>query len=468
MARHLFQNGERGRPLPSDGSRAAAPRRPGKKKNERGVALIIAVISIAILTAVATEFMYSSRVDLQMAANQRDDIRAYYMARSGIGLARLMLSFQKQLDNIQLPPGLMEMLGGGGLSGLLGGGANGAGQAQTGGVNAPAPTGLNIELWKLARVDCYMLQGLVDTSGEGVDSDDLGRRPEDSEAPAVNPETGEIAAPSGQRDFGGFNGCFDVKIEAENTKINLNGLGVPNGSFHRALALLSEKKFEYLFDEPDANRVETSPQDLLMAVQDWVDEDKAGSTVDLTGASLSPLRPGFSDENMGYSRYEPEYEAKNALFDSLDEVFMVHGMNDRIMAAFRDRFTVYPDWNKPANINSDDPLLQVAAIQAIARNPNDAHLRDPVFMSQVLKSIQMAKAFSFFGFSAKDFIAIVQAHGIEINPQAATGSSPIITDKNDTFTLKSTGEAGAIKKTITAVVRMDQGGLGRLVYWREE
>ncbi|MGA9521431.1 MAG: PilX N-terminal domain-containing pilus assembly protein [Myxococcaceae bacterium] len=451
MARHFFQNGERGRPS-----------RGVRRKNERGVALIIAVISIAILTAVATEFLYTSRVDMQMAANQRDDTRAYYMARSGIGLARMMLSFQKQLDSIQLPPGLAELLGGGGLGALTGGGTG-----KTGGVTTPTPTGLNIELWKLARVDCYMLQGLVDTSGEGLDSDDIGRRP-DSEDPTVDPDTGEISAPGGQRDFGGFNGCFDVKIEAENTKINLNGLGVPNGSFYRALALLSEKKFEYLFDEPDANRVETSPQDLIMAFQDWVDEDKAGSAIDLSGASLSPLRPGFSDENMGYSRYQPEYEAKNALFDSLDEVYMVHGINDRIMAAFRDRFTVYPDWNKPANINSEDPLLLVAAIQAIARNPADGRLQDPVFMSQVLKSIQTAKAFSFFGFSAKDFVAIVQAHGIEVNPQASTGSSPIITDKNDTFTLKSTGEAGAIKKTITAVVRMDQGPMGRLVYWREE
>ncbi len=338
---------------------------------------------------------------------------------------------------------------------------------QAGGVTTPAPTGLNIELWKLARVDCYMLQGLVDTSGEGIDSDDIGRRP-DSEAPTVDPDTGEISAPGGQRDFGGFKGCFDVKIEAENTKINLNGLGMPNGAFYRALALLSEKKFEYLFDEPDSNRVETSPQDLLMAVQDWVDENKAGSTIDLSGASLTPLRPGFSDENMGYSRYEPEYEAKNAYFDSLDEAYMVHGMNDRIMAAFRDRFTVYPDPNKPANINSDDPLLLVAAIQAIARNPADGRVQDPVFLSQVLKSIQMAKTFSFFGFSAKDFIAIVQAHGIEVKQEAAAGSSPIINDKNDTFTLKSTGEAGAIKKTITAVVRMDQGPMGRLVYWREE
>src|SRR5699024_9220297 len=111
------------------------------RKKERGVALMIAIISIAILTAVATEFAYASRVDMQMAANQRDDIRAYYLARSGVGLSRLLLSFQKQVDNIKLPPGIGEMLG-------MPAGAGGSSPFQ-------------INLWELAKVDCYMLQAMV-------------------------------------------------------------------------------------------------------------------------------------------------------------------------------------------------------------------------------------------------------------------------------------------------------------------
>ena len=38
-------------------------RRP---KNQRGVALLMVVVSIAILAAVAAEFAYSSRVDLSL------------------------------------------------------------------------------------------------------------------------------------------------------------------------------------------------------------------------------------------------------------------------------------------------------------------------------------------------------------------------------------------------------------------
>jgi len=71
--------------------RPARPLSPARRdRRARGVALIIAVISITLLTVVATEFAYNTRVDLQLAANQRDEVRAYYMARSGISLGRAM------------------------------------------------------------------------------------------------------------------------------------------------------------------------------------------------------------------------------------------------------------------------------------------------------------------------------------------------------------------------------------------
>ncbi|HZH04201.1 MAG TPA: type II secretion system minor pseudopilin GspK, partial [Myxococcaceae bacterium] len=73
------------------------------RKNERGVAMLIAIISIAVLTVLATEFAYNSRVDLQMATNARDELRAYYMARSGVQLSRLLLRFQRQIDRTPIP-----------------------------------------------------------------------------------------------------------------------------------------------------------------------------------------------------------------------------------------------------------------------------------------------------------------------------------------------------------------------------
>lgn len=64
---------------------------------ERGVALLLVLVGLAVLGLVANEIRYNSIVEIRLATNQRDDLRAYYLARSGVGLSRLMLKFQKQM-----------------------------------------------------------------------------------------------------------------------------------------------------------------------------------------------------------------------------------------------------------------------------------------------------------------------------------------------------------------------------------
>lgn len=426
-----------------------------QRKRDRGVALIIAVVSIAILTAVATQFIYTSRVDLQMAANHRDDTRAYFMAKSGIGLSRLMLSFQKQVDNIQLPPGLNELLGG-----ALGGGAQ---------TDVPTPTGFNIKLWEMARIDCYMLQAMVPPTDEMEASERSKSESELRDEGFDDGEGGFLAAPQA-RDFGGFDGCFNVKIDPEEPKINLNGLDFGRGNVDQMIALLSDKRFEFLFDEEDSNGVKVAPTDLIIHMQDWADPDEVDSQLDLSGANPLPFTKGFGDEDSPYDRYDPEFGAKNARFDSLDELYMVHGVNDKFMAAFRDRFTVYTDPNLPPNINTEDPILLWRAILAVGDPIKDPRLRDPLFVATLIQRIQAQRMMSFLGTSSKDFIALLEASGVQLRRevQAAQNRGTFLSDKNNTFTITSTGEAGSVKKKITAVVRMDQGGMGRLVYWREE
>src|SRR3954452_8449878 len=80
-------------------------------KTQRGVALLLVLVGLAVLALLAQESRYNSIVEQRMATNARDEMRAHYLAKSGIGLARLMLRFQKQVDSIQLPPGLTQMLG---------------------------------------------------------------------------------------------------------------------------------------------------------------------------------------------------------------------------------------------------------------------------------------------------------------------------------------------------------------------
>ena len=475
MAFPYFQQASRRRGKARTARSQAAPRSPAERRHRRsrGVALIIALVSITLLTVVATEFAYNSRVDLQLAANQRDEVRAYYMARSGLSLGRLLPRFQKQVDQTPIPNPASIL---GGLMGGLGGGTGAAG------ANTFQPQSLNLQLWKLARVDCHMLKGLVRSDG----AEDASGRPVETEPVAVDPkfqmdgEDGEnagaatqMAAQMQRRSFGGFEGCFLATISDEEEKLNVMRLNTGGAEAQataaRMVDMFSDKRFEFLWQQDDANHVRATPLDTVIALKDWADDDTTQSTLNPQDPT-NPFVAGFADEGSPYSRYEPRYDVKNARFDSLDELYRVHGVNDRFMAAFRDRLTVYPDINSKPNINTDDPIMLGLAIMSAA-DPNhpDPRLTDPVFLNELITRIRSARMFNFFGMSVADFLNVVEQAGIAVNPliKGNVQQNRYLGDKSKTFTIKSVGEAGSVQKTLTAVIRLDDG-LGKLVYYREE
>jgi general secretion pathway protein K len=64
-------------------------------RNERGVALIITLFSIMVMTFLAFEISYNARVEMAVGASNLDRLRAYYLAKSGVQLSILRLSAYK-------------------------------------------------------------------------------------------------------------------------------------------------------------------------------------------------------------------------------------------------------------------------------------------------------------------------------------------------------------------------------------
>lgn len=474
--------------------RAQRPARPAARKDalrpRRGVAMLLVLVGLAVLGLVANEVQYNSVVELRLATNQRDELRAHFLAKSGIGLSRLMLRFQKQMDNIQIPNlgGMLQGLLGaggaggagglgalGGLAGALGGNAGALGGLAgalggAGGAAGGAPSSMSIQLWRMARIDCHMLEMMVpevDEKGQTVAT------PSKNKKFDFDDENPELAKDQQNKRFGSFTGCFDTKITDEEERINLNKLDAPQLTAQVLLAQLvasfGDKKYEFLFEKEDSNRVKVTPTDVIISMRDWIDEDETSTTLNFSGQGESFLK-GFSDENGNYVKYDPAYRAKNARFDSLDELYLVHGVNDRFMAAFKDKLTVYPDVNSRLNINTDDPILLELAIRTVADPARpDPRLADPVFIDTLIQKIRAARMFALFGMSALDFVNLVAASGVAVNPTIINNvqNQRFIGDKSSTYRIQVTGEAGDVQRTITAVIRLDDG-LGRLVYWKEE
>ncbi len=465
--------------------------------------MLLVLVGIAVMALVANEVRYNSVIELRLATNQRDELRAHYLAKSGISMSRLMLRFQKQIDAIQIPnlSGMLQQFmggaggaggaaGGGGLAGILaqlgGGGAAGAagllgalGGGGAGGIPGMPGAGaagggsMSIQLWRMAKIDCHMLQQMVpeyDEKGAAVKAPEPTKSGKKFDFDDEMPELGKAQA---QRRFGSFTGCFDTVITDEEERINLSKLDAPGATatvlLQQLMATLGDKKYEFLFEKEDSNRVKVPPLEVITNLRDWADEDETGTTLNFSGSG-EPFAKGFSDENGNYVKYDPPYRAKNARFDSLDELYMVHGVNDRFMAAFKDKLTVYPDVNSRLNINTDDPILLEVAIRSVADPLRpDPRLADPIFMDTLIKKVRAARMFALFGMSAADFVNIVAAAGIPVNAaiQNNVQGNRYIGDKSVTYRVRTTGTAGDVSRTITAVVRLDDG-LGRLVYWREE
>jgi len=418
------------------------------RRRERGVALLLVVLSIAILAAVAAEFAYSSRVDLEMATHERDALRAEYLARSGLGLARLLLQFQKQLD------------------------ASMQGLASTP-VLGSAAAGFNLQLWKLVHLDCQTLGRFLpqnEPGGElGVPA--VKRKGRAPEAPA-----GALGAPL--IDYGTFRGCYASTIDDEEARLNVGQLdslltaGTGRAAVQRFYLLLTDKRFDFVFDHEDAYKVKINANDALINVKDWTDADDLISTLALV-QGLPQVGSGFGDEPGLYSRYTPRYRPKNAAFDTIDELFFVHGIGDRFMAAFRDRITVYPDINARLNVNSDDPLILALAVRTAADPAHpDGRLADPVFLDAVVQKIRAAQLLSPMGLTVGSFLTVLVQAGIAVDPQITSNvqANPYLGDRSKTFRVTATGEAGDVQQTVTAVVRLErpEDGLGRLLYWKGE
>ena len=436
--------------------------------SQRGVALILVLTTIAILTSIGVDFSYQSRVSLKLAENLRDETRAFYLARSAVNISRLLLHFQKQVDQMggQLTQGLQTLLQQGQQKPVTPVTQPVQGQAIAG--QAAPSQGLGIRLWEIVPIDSNAFSMLL--SGEVAG---LGKIAANEPEPGAPPPPTE-RAPQVAHAFMGFDGSFHSKIVDENSRINVQNLdnvgNAPLAALIQLRAMMSDPKYDFIFNEEDANHDKVSRDDVILAMKDWIDIDETGTAIDPTN-TVNPFVNGYSDENSAYDRYDPRYKAKNARFDSLEELCMVRGVNDRFMAAFGDRLTIWPDLASKLNINTDDPQQMLTNILIAAARPDDPALRDPRLLQTILQEIQLRKMFSFFGLSAQDFVSILQANGVrirpEIDPRMNGNAANFFGSTSDTFRITGIGNVGRIEKKVTAVVRYDDT-MGKLLYWKEE
>jgi len=415
-------------------------------RRPRGAALLVVMVAVALVTAVAVELAYQTRVSLRIAGNARDELRALALARGSVGLGRLVLHFQARLDETagQVSGRTAALIG------TLGGAA-----AATQPPAVPRP-----QIWRLVPVDSTLATNLFGGGGWAADAPPEGQGP----APGAGLPDGTFTAVLDDEDR-------KVNVQLENTPSRQADL-LPN-----FLALVGDRRWDFLFEREDAGGQRTSRTDLAVHLRDWTDDNQVQSAV--TGLPTRPFEDGFGDENFAYDRGPDRYKAKNARFDSLDELFLVTGVSDAFMAAFGDQLTVYLSQNAKLNVNADTApeLLRNALI--MAEPAGQPILSDPTFAERLQKSVRQLSQNGWLSISPLQFAQLLESMGLAVNPVYLQPTNKDqrggFTDRSRVFRVRGQAKVGAVEKSIEAVVTFDPeqareqaGQLGRLLHWREE
>jgi general secretion pathway protein K len=286
-------------------------------RREQGVALVMVLTIVTVITVFVAELSSNTTTAFQVAVNERDRLRAEYLARSGLNLTRLLISKEPDIRRAVAPMYSM----------VLGHG----------------PPQLNV--WSFAN---GLLTPFANYSSVK----------EASTASGV-----DFSQMQGMKDTGG---TFEVTSLPENSMINLNkplfwvGDEARNSLAMQLYALTggyqTQSPYEPMFNKVDPDGQLTSRLDIVSDVIDWWDEDEQRTVFDPGGSKVSSS--GREDDI--YSRFPEPYRVKNAPYDSLEELRLVRGFNDDFWSTF-----VEPD--------PDDPRSrQVTVYGSGAINPNEA------------------------------------------------------------------------------------------------
>lgn len=299
------------------------------RAKERGAALIMVLGSLTILAVMLAEFQDEMSTEFASALSDRDALKAEYAARSAINLSRLLIASE---PTVRAAAGLLL--------------------AAMGGGKAP-----QIPVWAFAP---QMLGAFNDAEGA---------------AAFKSLASLDIAQGEGL----GFDGAgFEVKIVDEDAKIGLNNAG--RSTFgardvgRQLLGLIGGPQYDPLFDRRSDDGEYSSRQDVCSAIIDWVDanQDLENCDPNAQGGMSAPAEDSY------YRNLPDPYSRKNAAFDSLEELHMVHGVGDDFWATFID-----PDPSDPGqrpvsvwssgkiNINTTGPrtLLSYICAHAVPATP---------------------------------------------------------------------------------------------------
>jgi hypothetical protein len=329
-------------------------RRPRTRQDrQRGIALIVVTTALAIAALLFNEFKTNTVYDKYAADNSLDQMRGELLARSSMNLSELILRLQQVLDSDDVKQQIGE-----------------------------------VQLTDYA--DMFMM-AFGGTSEEvfgatGLKGDDA-------------------------KGFGAEIGSFGVSITTEDGKINVNcANGKPESAqltYTLIDALYYFPAFDPIFEEPSADGWTRDRRLQTEAIMDFIDADR--DKVPPPGEARSG-----GGEDYGYENLSDKYQPKNDYLDSIDEMKLIRGVDERFWTLFGPSFTVYGGCK--LNVNAlEDPRIIAAVLYLTAKNREDPVIRDGALLWYHALAVSFARQNGFPFATTAEFTEFVK------DPEAQLG-----------------------------------------------
>lgn len=208
--------------------------------------------------------------------------------------------------------------------------------------------------------------------------------------------------------------CGFEQITTEDDKVNLNCANNPaTAKYIQSVlaALVYFQAYDPVFEEPDAEGWRRTREEQVNAIIDYIDRDAAKG---VAGVNLG------TSEDYGYENLRDRYYPKNNYIDTIGEVKLVRGVDDRFWTLFGSSFTVYGGC-KVNLATVSNPQLIAAILYLSAKDPNDPVLMDTRKLFILAGLVAKAKEFGETFAKLDDFITFVRDPFAAVSMLAATG-----------------------------------------------
>ena len=204
---------------------------------------------------------------------------------------------------------------------------------------------------------------------------------------------------------------FDGPFTTEDNKINMNCANVPTTApvIKSVLdALVFFQAYDPIFEESDAEGWHRDRATQVDALMDYIDNN-----------SMRGSNRGTA-EDYGYENLKDHYLQKNNYIDTVGELKLVRGVDDRFWTLFGHAFTVYGGCK--INLAAvSNPQLIASVLYLAAKNPNDPVLQDPRKLFMLAGIVAKAKQYGEVFTKPDEFISFVKDPLASLGALAGTG-----------------------------------------------